>query len=135
MFFTNKVFKIKIKGLKPQTQHDFYFENIKRNQDCVPNGGDLGDDLITDNRGRLDFDFHYTNSTELSWINSVGGLKKWTKRHLPPTLLQSTTQGIQGRDVNIEVKQDNSIAKGILTVKSIVKYVRTGDPSTTDTGP
>lgn len=81
MNYVDKLYTINVTGLKPLTKHDFYFETVKRNTDCRPINGDIGDDLVTNIEGSLSFEFHYSSQTEAAWIAASGGYANWIKLH------------------------------------------------------
>lgn len=50
----------KFVGLKPYTRHYFYYEVLNRSDRCKQFGKKLGDPLITDENGMLEFSFYNT---------------------------------------------------------------------------
>lgn len=70
--FKQQKFDIECKGLKPNTVHKFYYEGVDRGEDCIPRkpkpsgSGQIrpGATLITDEKGRIDFDFYFTIDVE-----------------------------------------------------------------------
>jgi hypothetical protein len=74
IFFTvrDQVFNITVYGLKPSTVHNCYFERNKVDSSKIkPKNGQLGNTLITDENGSVNFDFYYesgigTEATELN---------------------------------------------------------------------
>ena len=94
-----QVINFRVVGLKPNTRHYFYFDNVDKSAKCAPGqalntyvfrtgdaqlAGRQGDPLVSDARGNLNFAFFYdsdidttTNYTELlSVINRVAGVKQ-----------------------------------------------------------
>jgi hypothetical protein len=69
-----QVFKCTGRGLKPNTRHQFFYENIDRTKDCrqlnttrtstSPIIGRLGGPLITDSSGYVEFNFYFTAAVE-----------------------------------------------------------------------
>jgi hypothetical protein len=57
----SKAFNIPIESgsLKPNTKYDFYLDSILYNWACKPWGKNLGDDLVSDDEGKLYFNFLY----------------------------------------------------------------------------
>lgn len=69
----DQVFECIGRGLKPNTIHKFYYENVDRTEDCRQLGssaastgikGKLGGPLITDESGYVRFNFHFTAAVE-----------------------------------------------------------------------
>ena len=67
----DQVFECIGRGLKPNTIHKFFYENVDRTKDCRqlnPNGrimlGKIGGPLMTDDQGVLRFKFHFTAAVE-----------------------------------------------------------------------
>lgn len=79
-------FEITVNGLLPLTYHYLFFEgNIATSNQYKPQGGKLGDPLISDRNGQLKFTFYYSSNvpeytTELteyySFINLLAGKKE-----------------------------------------------------------
>ena len=67
-------------GLKPNTRHYFYLDGVENSEDVKPQGKNLGDPIITDERGQGIFDF-YLDET---WLNKIKGpsgqyiFEKWS---------------------------------------------------------
>jgi hypothetical protein len=69
-----QVFRCVGHGLKPNTIHQFFYENVDRTKDCRqmdtnrssrdPSRGRLGGPLTTDSTGRVEFNFYFTASVE-----------------------------------------------------------------------
>lgn len=67
-----QVFEIVCTGLKPNSVHFFFYENVDRSQDCVPvypksttaGAITLGAPLITDSAGKIQFNFYFTQLVE-----------------------------------------------------------------------
>ena len=58
----DQVFNISLTGLMPRTVHYLYFESkLQPASVCKPFGKNLGDTLITDDSGKLTFDFYYSS--------------------------------------------------------------------------
>lgn len=80
-----QVFHIAVSGLMPLTTHYMYYERQRvAYGDIKPLGQPLGESLVTDENGKLDFEFYYstgiTGNTAFSGaqalINSIGGRKE-----------------------------------------------------------
>lgn len=77
-------FKFVIPGLKPSTQHFFYFDGIDKSADCAPEYGKIGNSLFSDENGEIAFTFFYKSSivgttdvkSELADTDRVAGVKK-----------------------------------------------------------
>jgi hypothetical protein len=73
-----------VPGLKPDTQHYFYFDGVDKSADCAPESGKIGDSLFSDENGELVFTFFYKSSIvattdvkeELADNDNVAGVKK-----------------------------------------------------------
>lgn len=82
-YTTEQMFTLSCSGLRPFTQHFFTFNNSDVSAACQPNGGALGDPLITDTSGTLTFYFYYNSgiaantsvASEQSLINMIVGNK------------------------------------------------------------
>lgn len=64
LYFTSRdqVFRIKVNGLMPSTVHNFYFERQKVAASALkPVGGSLGDRLITNGNGYVEFDYYFSS--------------------------------------------------------------------------
>lgn len=82
----DQAFDITVNGLLPLTYHYLYFEgNPVSNTQFKPDGGKLGNPLISDADGKLHFTFYYSTNlpeytTELteyySFINALAGKKE-----------------------------------------------------------
>lgn len=59
-----QVFQIAVTGLKPNTIHNFKFQAYDANAKVRPSGKNLGDSLISDNTGKLNFEFFYDTSID-----------------------------------------------------------------------
>jgi len=69
--FKQQIFIIKCTGMKPNTIHKFYYENVDRGVDCIPvnpkpTGSAIrpGADLKTDAMGNIEFNFYFTLDVE-----------------------------------------------------------------------
>jgi hypothetical protein len=73
--FLDAVYHIKCNGLKKATLHKFYFEGVDFSSACRPVNKALGQPLITDNNGFIQFDFHFFDTTISDWeaILTAGG--------------------------------------------------------------
>lgn len=58
---------LKTTGLKPLTKHDVYFDGILYNFATKPYGGNIGDPLISDNGGYIQFESLYEHPFEGSY--------------------------------------------------------------------
>lgn len=56
-------FDVSANGLKPLTQHFFFYEGANATDRCKPLGGNRGDGLITDNSGALSFTVYVDPTT------------------------------------------------------------------------
>lgn len=71
-------------GLKPNTRHYFYFDNIESTAKCSPEAGKKGDSLFTDNKGKISFVFYYDSDIDantdrqevISQMNRIAGVKE-----------------------------------------------------------
>lgn len=96
----DQVFECIGRGLKPNTDHKFFYENVDRTQDCKQLGsnnasttddGKLGGPLITDKNGYVRFNFYFTAAVEqqvdaLNKVNySLVGDKKFELRAVDST--------------------------------------------------
>lgn len=82
----DQAFDITVNGLLPTTYHYMFFEGNKvAATSYKPLGGKLGDPLISDENGKLQFTFYYSSNvpeytTELTeyynFVNSVAGKKE-----------------------------------------------------------
>ena len=78
-----QAFSISCTGLKPSTQHYFYFSGINGGSQCQPAGGALGGNLYTDASGSINFTFYYNSgittgssvTASQSIISSLVGVK------------------------------------------------------------
>lgn len=62
LYFTvrDQVFTVSLNSLRPLTTHYCYFErNLVPSSQIKPLNGNLGDPIITDNDGKVTFDFYY----------------------------------------------------------------------------
>lgn len=58
----DQVFAITLTGLMPRTVHYLYVESqLQPASVCKPAGKNLGDTLISDNNGKLVFDYYYSS--------------------------------------------------------------------------
>lgn len=57
--FSQQRFDFTVVGLKPNTQHIFYFENVDKSAKCRQLGKNLGVPLVTDLSGVVQFEFYY----------------------------------------------------------------------------
>lgn len=69
----DQVFECIGRGLKPNTIHKFFYENVDRTKDCKQLGsnnksssddGKLGGPLVTDSNGYIRFNFYFTSAVE-----------------------------------------------------------------------
>lgn len=96
----DQVFECIGRGLKPNTVHKFFYENVDRTKDCkqlgsknssVSTDGKLGGPLITDANGYLRFNFYFTAAVEqevdaLNKVNySLAGDKMFELRAVDST--------------------------------------------------
>ncbi len=62
LYFTvrDQVFTVSLNSLRPSTTHYCYFErNLVPSSQIKPLNGNLGDPIVTDNDGKVTFDFYY----------------------------------------------------------------------------
>ena len=95
-------FEITVNGLLPLTYHYLYFEGKQvSSEHFKPVGGKLGDPLISDANGQLNFVYYYTSNlpqstTELSeyynFINSLAGKKQLVVANINMATLPDTYQ-------------------------------------------
>jgi hypothetical protein len=73
-----------IPGLKPDTQHFFYFDGVNKSSACAPQHGKIGSSLFSDENGELNLTFFYKSSivattdvkAKLADNDNVAGVKK-----------------------------------------------------------
>lgn len=69
-------FRISCTGLRPKTIHKFYVEDVDMTASCKPYNGDVGDDLVTDEYGKLNFTYYHnaaipSGTTYSDYINYI----------------------------------------------------------------
>jgi hypothetical protein len=67
-------------GLKPNTRHFFYLDGVENSEDVKPEGKQLGAPIITNDEGKVTFDF-FIDETWLNKIKGPGGqyiFDKWS---------------------------------------------------------
>lgn len=77
-----QVFNIVCTGMKPNSVHSFFYENIDRSQDCIPvypkpaapTSVVLGSPLVTDASGKIEFNFYFTIDVE-SQVDAANKVK------------------------------------------------------------
>jgi hypothetical protein len=93
-----QTFRFSLKGLQPLTQHYFYFERRRVAATSIkPVGGKIGDPLMTDMSGMVQFDYYYDSgitedtsplANAQKQANLIGGVKEVA---LSTTLAASNT--------------------------------------------
>lgn len=122
-----QAFVISASGLKSSTTHKFIFDNIDVSAWCKPQGGSIGQPIVTDSFGTANFTYIYpagiyTNSlTSLvnsdysksqSVINNLTGNKTCFLKTADNTSIGSTTVLIKATNQNTVIKPDTKRADG-----------------------
>jgi hypothetical protein len=100
----DQAFEIAVSGLLPLTYHYLFFEgNLASNTQYKPLGGKLGDPLISDRNGQLNYTFYYSSNvpeytTELteyySFINLIAGKKEIVVANINTTTLPTNYESL-----------------------------------------
>lgn len=103
IFFTaqSQAFSIVVNGLVPLTRHFVYFERQKMaDASCAPLGGSVGQALVSDLNGKLQFTLYYGTglNTEVNSLqaatalaNSIAGVKEVIIANINVAQLDETT--------------------------------------------
>lgn len=86
-FASSQKFRLTGKGLKPSTNHTFYFDNVDQSGNCQPVGKILGSSILTDTSGNVIFDFYYSTglpstSTDVTAAQALANAKAGNKKCL-----------------------------------------------------
>jgi len=106
-------------GLKPNTRHYFYFDNVDNSSKCAPLAGKKGDSLISDKNGKItSFTFFYDADIDastdrqkvVSEINRIAGVKE---------IRIESSDGVSIATHQITIKVNTSNDKPYFTVGGI----------------
>jgi hypothetical protein len=120
MYFSDsQKFDISCSGLKPSTKHLFYFANTDNSSRCLPPGGTLGANLVSDSAGTLSFSFFYD-----------AGLDEANTDFTRYNLMASSLAG--AKTFSVESSDAASKAVGQITISTSLATSSGSGPTTTE---
>jgi len=108
-FSASQSFTFTATGLKPLTEHTFYFDGADLSSRCQPFGKNQGDALVTDASGQISFTFYYDagtpeQTTDYSYaqslLNNLAGDKVCTLT-APNSQASKTIRIVKGSDYQV----------------------------------
>lgn len=109
-----QLFNVKITGLRANTAHKFYLEGVDKSANCKQTGKVLGEGLVTDANGELEFVFYYYPVIETTNVTTEAA---------------AVTEMVAATKTVKVVNTDNtSRAESTLQVKNYIKKVFTAPP-------
>lgn len=106
-------------GLRPNTKHNFYLDGIIDNEDARQLGKRRGDPLISDERGRLFFQFIIDETWLTKIKNDNGGYNFWGQN----TWATEAVFGSTGYTL-FEIRGNNSSAKSLVANRAPTKILK-----------
>lgn len=117
---TSQVFRFKAVGLKPNTKHNFFYENVNNSVRCAQVGKTLYplQDMVSDQNGVLEFDFFYDALFEDPTIADIPNAATITSDFFAFSRALSSVSGIKA--VKIVDAANTSLAEGTIEIREYI---------------